>query len=57
MELKQISNILTHDFLSKCKNGFDFATDQSKSQKKHDKNIELVLLFGNTNLRNIFMQA
>ena len=24
---------------------------------KNDKNIELVLLFGNTNLRNIFMQA
>ena len=27
---KQMSNILTHGFLSKCKNGFYYAADQSK---------------------------
>ena len=36
---RQISNILTRRFLSKCK--FDFARNHSKSPKKKDKNIEL----------------
>ena len=31
---RQISNILMCGFLSKCKNGFDFAMDQLKSLKK-----------------------
>ena len=35
--LKQISNSLTSGFLLKCKNGFHFTTNQSKSHKKDKK--------------------
>ena len=41
---RQISNIHTHGFfLLKCKNHLVLPTDQSKSLKKNDKNIELEL--------------
>ena len=39
---RQISNIHTHGFLSKCKNDLILPTDQSKSPKK-DKHIEMEL--------------
>ena len=34
-----ISNILTHGFLSKCKKGFNFATEQSKLTKEMIKTL------------------
>ena len=40
---RQISNILTRGFLLMCKNRVYSATDQSKSQKKINENIELEL--------------
>ena len=42
MKSRQLSNIPTHGFLSKCKNNLILPTDQSKSPK-NDKSIELEL--------------